>query len=86
MKTSRFRKCKRLNRKPKGELLSNIPASFLKPKVLSKTEIKKEYRKQIGYDEAHRLNAGGYYSLFCEVNPIFTSRNSHKKTNIRKHK
>ena len=67
-----------------GELLTEIPKSFLKAKVLPLSVIRKEYRAQIGHDECHRLNAGGWY-YWCDTNPIFTSRNSHKKTNRNNH-
>jgi len=80
MRTSKFKH--KLKLKPKGELSSNIPKSFLRSNILPKSIIRKEYRYQIGHDECHRLNAGGWsYYGSCDTNPIFTSRNSHKKTN-----
>lgn len=69
-----------LKLKPKGEPLSSIPKSFLKTTVLPLSVIRKEYRYQIRCDELHRLNAGGFFYC-CDTNPIFTSRNSHKRTN-----
>lgn len=61
----------------KGELISHIPLSF--KRKIDIIFIHKKYRYQIGHDECHRRNAGGY---FCsDSNPMFTSRNSHKKTN-----
>ena len=65
--------------KPKGEPISSIPKSFLKPTILPLSVVRKEYRCQIRYDERHRLNAGGWFT--SDPHPIFTSRNSHKKTN-----
>ena len=71
-----------LKLKPKGEPISSIPKSFLRTNVLPTNVIRKEYRHQIRHDEIHRLNAGGFFYC-CDKNPIFTSRNSHKKTNTR---
>lgn len=71
---------KRSNKRNTLEHTSSIPKSFLLPHVITKSQIRKEYRRQIGHDESHRLNAGGWWHI-CDVNPMFTSRNSHKQTN-----
>ena len=59
-----------------------ISKSFKRKGELDKSFIRKEYRICIGNDECHRRNAGGWnWYGSRDVNPMFTSRNSHKQTN-----
>lgn len=72
--------------KPKRKFIYKptiIKVCFKRKGQLDTSYIHKEYNRQIGHDENHRLNAGGYYYV-CNTNPMFTSRNSHKQTNKRK--
>ena len=73
-------KHKRSNKRNTLEHKSSIPKSFLLPHVITKSQIRKEYRFQIQCDELHRLYSGGWWHE-CNANPMFTSRNSHKQTN-----
>ena len=58
-----------------------ISKAFKRKGELDDSFIHKQVEHQMLMDECHQRNGGGWRWADPEYNPMFTSRNSHKKTN-----